>query len=105
MVIGLKEIFEQHGVAACVNQVGGIWSVYFGQAEPVRRYRQARASDMDFYREWQAECQARGVFFHDNPLENWFSCVAHTPDDVRRSLEVIDHATDVVLRRGRPAED
>jgi len=105
MVTGLREVFSKRGVAACVNQVGGIWSVYFGHAEPVRRYRQARASDMDFYKEWQVECQSRGVFFHDNPLENWFSCAAHTPDDVRRSLEVIDHATEVVLRRGLPAAD
>lgn len=100
-VDGLRKIFAGHGVQAQVAQVKGIWSIFFDQEEPVARYRQARASNMEFYRELQMECQARGVFFHDNPLENWFCSYAHSQIEVDKTLEVVDYATEVVKQRLR----
>ena len=99
MVAGMKGIFAEQGVPAQINQVGPMWQVFFGHEEPVTRYRQARASDTDFFGHLQAECQARGVYFHNFNFERLFACMAHTQEDVDASLEVIATATKVVKRQ------
>jgi glutamate-1-semialdehyde 2,1-aminomutase len=99
MVNGLRAIFAGHGVPAVINQVGPMWQVFFGQEQPVTRYRQARASDTRFFGHLQAECQARGVYFHNFNFERFFACTAHTQAEVDYSLDVIDTATGIVKER------
>ena len=105
MVEGLRLIFATQGVPAQVQQVGPMWQVFFGHQQPVTRYREARRSDMLFFEHFQAECQARGVYFHNFYLERWFASTAHTQAEVDLSLEAIEAATKTVKERlsGRPA--
>ena len=95
MVDGMRGIFAEQGVPAVINQVGPMWQVFFGHEEPVTRYRQARASDTEFFGRLQTECQARGVYFHNFNFERFFASTAHTQADVDASLEVIAASTRV----------
>ena len=99
MVSGLRSIFAEQNVPAWINQVGPMWQVFFGHEEPVTRYRQARASDTEFFGHLQAECQARGVYFHNFNFERFFASTAHTMADVGTSLDVIAAATKVVKKQ------
>jgi len=96
MTGGLRRIFAEQGVPVFVSQVGPMWQLFFGSEEPVTRYRQARASDTRFFSMLQAECQARGVYFHNFNFERFFACTAHTQREVDHSLEVIATATKIV---------
>jgi glutamate-1-semialdehyde 2,1-aminomutase len=82
---GLRTIFAEAGVPAQVNQVKGLWQVFFS-AGPVTSVRQARASDAGLYLRFQQEMQDRGVYFHDDGSELWFSSTAHTDSDVAATL-------------------
>ena len=84
---------------AYISQVGPMWQVFFGQEEPVTKYRQARASDTRFFGMLQTECQMRGVYFHNYNFERFFACTAHTQAEVDHSLDVIDEATKIVKTR------
>jgi glutamate-1-semialdehyde 2,1-aminomutase len=99
MVEGMRLIFASQDVPAQVQQVGPMWQVFFGQTQPVTRYRQARRSDAVFFHHLQRECQARGVYFHNFFLERWFSSTAHTQVEVDLSLEVIETATKLAKER------
>ena len=99
MVDGMRSIFAEQGVPAFINQVGPMWQVFFGHEEPVTRYRQARASDTDFFGRLQTECQARGVYFHNFNFERFFASTAHTQAEVDESLDVIETATKVVRQQ------
>jgi glutamate-1-semialdehyde 2,1-aminomutase len=99
MVAGMRRIFAGHGITAQVQQVGSVWQVFFGQEQPVTRYRQAGRSDARFYSEFQRECQMRGVYFHNGWNERWFASTAHTQTEVDDSLAVIDEATGIVKER------
>jgi glutamate-1-semialdehyde 2,1-aminomutase len=44
----------------------------------------------------QIECQARGIYFHPNPLEPWFISTAHAPSDIEEALEVLADAVGAV---------
>lgn len=39
----------------------------------------------------------RGVFFH--PRHHWFTCLSHTEDDVRKTLQVTEEALDIAKKR------
>jgi glutamate-1-semialdehyde 2,1-aminomutase len=99
MVDGTRRIFADNDVPAYVSQVGPMWQVFFGHEEPVTRYRQARASDTRFFEHWQAECQTRGVYFHNFNFERFFASTAHTQAEVDESLNVIETATKIVKQR------
>ena len=99
MVSGMKSIFAEQNVPAWINQVGPMWQVFFGHEEPVTRYRQARASDTEFFGALQAECQTRGVNFHNFNFERLFASLAHTQAEVDESLNVMEAATKVVTGR------
>ena len=99
MVEGMRGIFAEQGVPAVINQVGPMWQVFFGHEEPVTRYRQARASDTEFFGRLQTECQARGVYFHNFNFERFFASTAHTQADVDASLEVIAASTRVARQQ------
>jgi glutamate-1-semialdehyde 2,1-aminomutase len=98
MVDGMTAIFEEQGVPATVQQAGPIWQVFFGLEGPVTRVRQAAENDAAFYERFQAECQARGVYFHNAWHERWFSSTAHTQVEVDETLSVIEEATRVTKR-------
>lgn len=96
MVDGLRGIFAEAGVAAQVQQLNGMWQVFFCD-EPVTRFRQAQAADDIFYHQFQREMQARGVYFHNYEMERWFSCTAHTMADVDQTLDTAREAVSKVL--------
>ncbi len=96
----MRHIFAAEGVPAQVQQVGPMWQVFFGHDQPVTRYREARRSDMLFFQHFQAECQARGVYFHNYYLERWFaSTAAHAGGEEDLSLEAIEAATKTAKER------
>ena len=43
-----------------------------------------------------SETIKRGIFFH--PKHHWFSCLAHTEEDVKKSLEASEEALDIALK-------
>jgi len=57
--------------------------------------------DFDTNRQLQIECQARGLYFHPNPLEPWFLSTAHEPSDVDEALEVLTEAVAALPPYGR----
>jgi len=87
----LREVFEKADVAAQVHHANGVWQVFFCK-EPVTRARQARRANAAFYHRFQQEMQARGIYFHDDPLEVWFASTAHSDADVALTLEVAREA-------------
>ena len=44
-----------------------------------------------------SETIKRGIFFH--PKHNWFTCWAHTEEDIKKTLKVSDEALDIAIKR------
>jgi len=92
---GLRTVFAEAGVDAQVQQVNGMWQVFFCH-KPVERFRQGRRNDGEFYHHFQMEMQARGVYFHNYQMERWFASTEHTLDDVAITLEKAKDAVEAV---------
>ena len=69
-----------------VAEVTGLLTVFF-TAEPVRDYAGAAACDLEAYGSWCRALLARGVFAPASQFEAWFPSLAHTAEQVERTLE------------------
>ncbi len=68
-----------------VNTVG-LLTVFFAQ-EPPRDYAGAAACDLDAYGAWCRALLARGVYPPPSQFEAWFPSLAHTPEQIARTVE------------------
>jgi len=88
---GLGQVFAKAGVAAQVQRVGSMISVYFA-ANPVADFVEAKASDTAFFGKLFHALLKRGVYLPPSALEAWFLNVSHTAEDVDRTVEAFDAA-------------
>jgi len=89
LAAGLRDVIEEAGVAVQVPVVGPLVGIFF-TADPVADYDQARAAaGTDRYPRFFRALLERGVAIAPGPYEVLFPSLAHTRDDVERT---IDHA-------------
>jgi glutamate-1-semialdehyde 2,1-aminomutase len=102
MSAGLQRAADEHGVRARVLGLGPLWQVIFlrddAPDDPViDNSRTIRAViDTARYTAFQTAMLDRGVYFHPGPFERWFSSIAHTDEDVERTLAAADEAMAVI---------
>jgi glutamate-1-semialdehyde 2,1-aminomutase len=88
---GLRGAAEREGVAVQVQSVPGLLTVFFS-AEPVHRYAQAAACDLDAYAAWCRSLLAHGVYPPASQFEAWFPSLAHSDEDIGRTVSAAQAA-------------
>jgi len=81
---GLREAAGD--VPVQVAAATGLLTVFFSE-EPVRDYAGARACDLERYGAWCRSLLARGIYPPPSQFEAWFPSLAHTAEDVERTIE------------------
>ncbi len=77
-----------------VTSETGLLTVFFSE-QPVDDYEAAKATDhVAFTRFWTAMLE-RGVFLPPSPYEAWFPSLAHTDDQIDRTIEAAAESFDV----------
>ena len=96
---GLKEIIESKRVRADVIGLPIMPFLIFGNKEDYEKIWYERIyeegdpgteEDKKLMRAFYSETIKRGVFFH--PRHHWFSCLSHTDEDVKKTLQVAEQA-------------
>jgi glutamate-1-semialdehyde 2,1-aminomutase len=82
---GLREGARKAGVAACVQRVGSMITLFFGEG-PVRSWTDAARSDTKRFATWHAGLLARGVYWPPSQFEAAFLGGAHTDADIERTI-------------------
>ncbi len=59
---------------------------------PIVDFADARACDLDAYARWCRELLARGVYPPPSQFEVWFPSLAHTPEQIERTLDAASAA-------------
>lgn len=83
---GLRQAATAAGVPACLQRVGSMFCCYF-QAGPVRSFADARASDTRFFATFFGNMLDNGVNLAPSQFEAGFVSLAHTPEDIDRTIE------------------
>src|SRR5262245_31930649 len=88
---GLAAAVRRHGRRACVNRRGSMWTLFFG-ADRVRDADDARACDTAAFARFFAAMLERGVYLPPSQYEAAFISLAHSEDDIDRTVEAADQA-------------
>jgi glutamate-1-semialdehyde 2,1-aminomutase len=74
------------GLPIQVASAPGLLTVFFS-ADPVRSFEDARGCDLQAYGAWCRELLARGVYPPASQFEAWFPSLAHTAEQIERTVE------------------
>jgi len=88
---GLRDAAAEIGVPVAVQSVCGLLTVFFSPS-PVRSYAAAAACDQRAYGAWCRALLARGVYPPASQFEAWFPSLAHTEEDVERTVQAAREA-------------
>ena len=85
LVFGLRSELAAAGIAAQINAIGSIATIFFSEG-PVRNYADAKRSDTKRYARFFREMLDRGIFLAPSQFEAAFISAAHSSADVDRTL-------------------
>ncbi|MCH1927384.1 aspartate aminotransferase family protein, partial [Shewanella sp. C31] len=88
---GLKEDLARKGIPHAVNRVGSMITVFFAEG-PVVTFQDARRTDTELFKRFFHGFLDRGIYWPPSNFEAAFLSVAHTEEDVERTLEALGEA-------------
>ena len=83
---GLRAAADEAGVAAYMTRVGSMMCTFFTNQD-VTSYDTASSSDADVYSKYFWNMLDRGVYLAPSRLETGFVSLAHTEEDIDRTIE------------------
>ena len=82
---GFRDIIRETGIRACVNQIGSMFTVFFG-IDHVRDYATATQADTETFARYFQGMIDHGIYLPPSQFESAFVSLAHTDDDVQATL-------------------
>ena len=95
LVFGLRAELADAGIPAQINAIGSLSTVFY-TPEPVRNYTDAKRSDTKRYARFFREMLDRGIFLAPSQFEAAFVSVAHTSQDIDRTLVAAHESLQVI---------
>jgi glutamate-1-semialdehyde 2,1-aminomutase len=83
---GLLQVAKETGHAACSGQISGMFGLFFTSG-PVHSYEDAKKSDTAKFGRFHRGMLERGVYLAPSQFEAGFTSIAHTEEDIERTLQ------------------
>jgi glutamate-1-semialdehyde 2,1-aminomutase len=94
---GLERAIDETGGGAVVQRVGSMLTVFFHRG-PVKNWNDAKQSDTARFARFHHGLVARGIYWPPSQFEAAFVSLAHTEEDVARTVEAARQALAESLR-------
>ena len=85
LVHGLRNALAGAGIAAQVNSIGSLSTIFFAP-DPITNYAGAKRSDTKLYARYFREMLNRGIFLAPSQFEAAFVSASHTAADIDRTI-------------------
>ncbi len=85
---GLQEAVEQARAPACVTRQGSVLTLFFTPG-PVTDWESAARSDRQRFAAFFHRMLEQGIYLPPSQFEAWFVSLAHTEDDIQRTVEAV----------------
>jgi glutamate-1-semialdehyde 2,1-aminomutase len=99
LVNGLRKVIADAGVAAQVNAIGSLSTIFFAP-QAVGNYRDAKRSDTKLYARFFREMLNRGIFLAPSQFEAAFVSAAHIGGDIDRTILAASDAFETISAQG-----
>jgi glutamate-1-semialdehyde 2,1-aminomutase len=83
---GLAKAAKEAGVAVTINRVGSIQSCFFTD-RPVRTFADVQSTDIQRFKKFFAGMLGRGIYLAPSAYEAMFVSLAHSTEDIERTIE------------------
>ncbi|MFO7180438.1 MAG: glutamate-1-semialdehyde 2,1-aminomutase [Pseudomonadota bacterium] len=88
---GLEQALRDTNTVGVVQRVGSMLTLFFHPG-PIRSWNDAKASDTQRFAAFHRELLARGIYFPPSQFEAAFVSLAHTDDDIERTVQAAREA-------------
>jgi glutamate-1-semialdehyde 2,1-aminomutase len=82
---GLLQIAQETGHEACGGQISGMFGLFFTSG-PVHNYEDAKKSDLTKFSRFHRGMLEHGIYLAPSQFEAGFTSIAHTDDDIDKTL-------------------
>ena len=89
LVEGLSEIAKRRGVPLQTSVAGSMFTIFFNE-KPVQNYRDASSSDLKRFGKYFSRMLGRGIYLPPSQFEAVFVSLAHSKEDIAKTLEAAD---------------
>lgn len=83
--VGLRKVLDDTGVEGHLSRVGSMLCLFFAEP-PIRNYDDAQRSDTKRYAAFFHGLLRRGIYFPPSQFETFFVSLAHTDEDIEKTL-------------------
>lgn len=90
LVAGYREAAEKHNIPLHINRVGSMMSIFFTD-QKVTNYETAQTSDTERFAAYYRGMIAAGIFLPPSQYEGLFLSIAHTDEQIEKTIEAVDH--------------
>ena len=87
---GLKQAARNANIAFTTTQVGGMFGIYFNEAETITNYAQVMKSDTERFKQFFHGMLKEGVYLAPSAFEAGFVSAAHTEQDIDKTISIIN---------------
>ncbi|RPF50540.1 glutamate-1-semialdehyde 2,1-aminomutase [Aquisalibacillus elongatus] len=88
---GMLKLAEKHGISVSINRLKGALTLYFTDEE-ITNYEQAENTDGEMFARFFKLMLDQGINLAPSKYEAWFLTIAHTDEDIDKTLEAVDQA-------------
>ena len=91
LVLGLESAARDAGVKIQAHQAGSMFSIFFNKGK-VKDYASSAASDQEAFKVWFRAMLEQGIYLAPSQFETLFLSLAHTDEDIDRTLAAAEKA-------------
>ena len=91
LVLGLESAAREAGVKIQAHQAGSMFSIFFNEGK-VKDYASSAASDQEAFKVWFRAMLEQGVYLAPSQFETLFLSLAHTDEDIDRTITAAEKA-------------
>ena len=88
ITLPVQEVIRNKGLSACIQQVGSMFSIFFGPSK-VDDFEEAQSLDQERFKHFFQYLLDRGVYIPPSPYESWFVSSAHTQENLEKTRDLI----------------
>lgn len=95
---GLSQAAQDAKIPFIVQAVGGMFGLFFTQAQAVTRYKEATQCQVDRFKVFFHHMLAQGVYFAPSAYEAGFMSCAHSDEDIQQTIKAAQHAFEMLAQ-------
>jgi len=92
LVEGVVAEAKSHDIPMTSNYVGGMFGLFFSYEDKVTNFSQASSCDIEFFKKFYNAMLKKGIYLAPSAYEAGFLSIAHTDDDISRTIEAASAA-------------